>query len=71
MKKFKGALLGTLLLAAACAGGNMYFARRAVAALPEAVMSKWNKLTEMLDEASRKLIRFPATVGEMMEEISK
>ena len=52
MKKFKGALLGTLLLAAACAGGNMYFAGRAFAALPEAVMSKWNKLTEMLDEAT-------------------
>ena len=27
--------------------------------------------TEMLDEASRKLSRFPATVGEMMEEISE
>ena len=52
MKKFKGALLGTLLLAAACAGGNMLFAGRAFAALPEAVMSKWNKLTEMLDEAT-------------------
>ena len=52
MKKFKGALLGTLLLAAACAGGNMFFAGRAFAALPEAVMSKWNKLTEMLDEAT-------------------
>ena len=52
MNKFKGALLGTLLLAAACAGGNMFFAGRAFAALPEAVMSKWNKLTEMLDEAT-------------------
>ena len=52
MKKFKGALLGTLLLAAACAGGNMFFAGRAFAALPEAAMSKWNKLTEMLDEAT-------------------
>ena len=52
MKKFKGAMLGTLLLAAACAGGNMFFAGRAFAALPEAVMSKWNKLTEMLDEAT-------------------
>ena len=35
MNKFKGALLGTLLLAAACAGGNMFFAGRAFAALPD------------------------------------
>ena len=52
MKKFKGALMGTLILAAVCAGGEMLCAGRAFAALPEAVMSKWNKLTEMLDEAT-------------------
>jgi len=52
MKKIKGALMGMLFLAAAFAGGDNNFAGRAWAALPESVMSKWNKLTEMLDEAT-------------------
>ncbi len=52
MKKLRGALMGTLILAAVFAGGETLSAGRAFAALPEAVMSKWNKLTEMLDEAT-------------------
>lgn len=61
MKFFRGLLSGTMLFAAVCSGVPLS-AARSHAELPKAVTSKWEKLTDKLDEATTlrgKLPRLP------------